>query len=554
MDALRFAALQNQWLALSCEQHPIRAAGLGIDAFGETLGDFEEGSVRSFHQRYLDILRDLEGVHLDDLPQRRRHDLLMLRADAGRQCLLHDLQPHRRAPYIYPERVGQALHLLLGAESRPTHVTAERVLNCLEQVPGLFSAAMDNLVAEDVPAEWCKMGLSSTEGLLRFLQDNLGQLASSPGLDVPRFEDALAKAGGAAGDFRSFLSDMEGSCGGVFAAGPEHVESMLEQFHLLPDVDCGALYRFGEDKVAEYEELMHRYAGMIAPGEDWRVALEQLKDDHPDPADLLSAYQEARDAALHHVLEHQLITVPDGQDCAVAETPSYLRSSIPLGVMNVTPPFAKDDFSRLLITPIDVTGDPDSYRDHLREQNYGFIRSITFHEIYPGHHLQSVLHKQVAGPIRKTFRSPLFVEGWGLYTEDLMEETGFLDTPALKFFQARNALWRALRIIIDVGLHTGEMGADEAASLLSERVGQGSHMARGEVLRYTRHDNATYQSCYMYGKTMIMELREKYREALGPAFTLRGFHDQLCAHGSPPVSLVEEILLGDVNQSDREGE
>ena len=152
MDALRFAALQNQWLALSCEQHPIRAAGLGIDAFGETLGDFEEGSVRSFHQRYLDILRDLEGVHLDDLPQRRRHDLLMLRADAGRQCLLHDLQPHRRAPYIYPERVGQALHLLLGAESRPTHVTAERVLNCLEQVPGLFSAAMDNLVAEDVPA------------------------------------------------------------------------------------------------------------------------------------------------------------------------------------------------------------------------------------------------------------------------------------------------------------------------------------------------------------------------------------------------------------------
>ena len=552
MDALRFAALQNQWLALSCEQNPINAAGLGIDAFGEALGDFQDGSVRSFHQRSLDILRDLQLVDLDDLPQRMRHDLLMLQADARRQCLLHDLEPHRRAPYIYPERVGQALQLLLGVESRPTDVTGELIVNCLEQVPGLFASAMDNLVADDVPAEWCTMGLSSAEGLLRFLQDNLGRLASSSGLGTSRFENALAKAERAAGDFRSFLSDMEGSCGGSFAAGPGNMESMLEQFHLLPDVDCRVLYRFGEDKVAEYEELMHRYAEMIAPGEDWRVALEQLKDDHPAPADLLSAYQEARDAALHHILEHQLITVPDGQECAVAETPSYLRSSIPLGVMNVTPPFARDNFSRLLITPIDVNGDPDNYRDHLREQNYGFIRSITFHEIYPGHHLQSVLHKRVAGPIRKKFRSPLFVEGWGLYTEDLMEETGFLDTPALKFFQARNALWRALRIIIDVGLHTGEMSADEAASLLSERVGQGSHMAKGEVLRYTRHDNPTYQSCYMYGKTMIMDLREKYRKALGPAFTLRGFHDQLCAHGSPPVSLVEQILLTeDVNQGNR---
>ncbi len=140
------------------------------------------------------------------------------------------------------------------------------------------------------------------------------------------------------------------------------------------------------------------------------------------------------------------------------------------------------------------------------------------------------------------FKTPQFVEGWGLYVEDVLEESGFLADPRLRLVKQRNALWRALRVVVDVGLHTGGLTIEQATEVMQREAGMERHMAAGEVRRYTRHDNPTYPSSYMLGKDLIHQLRGEHRRRLGASFTLRGFHDELLAHGSPPLNLLRPVL------------
>src|SRR5699024_5451399 len=111
-----------------------------------------------------------------------------------------------------------------------------------------------------------------------------------------------------------------------------------------------------------------------------------------------------------------LLTVPQDQECVVAPLPEFRRAGLPLGEMRTVPPYATSLVSQFLITPADPSAPPERVAGHERDNCPTFIRSIVGHETYPGHHLQSVHH--VLGTAEDSFlrffRTPLFVEGWGL--------------------------------------------------------------------------------------------------------------------------------------------
>jgi uncharacterized protein (DUF885 family) len=113
-----------------------------------------------------------------------------------------------------------------------------------------------------------------------------------------------------------------------------------------------------------------------------------------------------------------------------------------------------------------------------------------------------------------------------------------------KFFQRVHLLWRALRIVLDVGLHTRGMTVDEAVRLLVDRVHFDRHNAEAEVRRYCA--NPAYQLCYAVGRRELQKLRHAYFAARGPGLSLRPFHDAVLRYGGLPVSLIRWGLgLGD---------
>jgi uncharacterized protein (DUF885 family) len=136
--------------------------------------------------------------------------------------------------------------------------------------------------------------------------------------------------------------------------------------------------------------------------------------------------------------------------------------------------------------------------------------------------------------VRRILSTPATREGWALYCETLMADEGFLEPPQ-RFFQAHHLLWRALRIIIDVSLHTRGMTWQEASKMLQDELGFDARLADAEARRYCAYP--TYQLCYAVGRREILQLRDDARKSRGAKFSLSGFHNELLAYGSYPTAL-----------------
>ncbi|MFN8497952.1 MAG: DUF885 domain-containing protein [Anaerolineae bacterium] len=538
-------ALVNEYLAFVFQTDPIRATQLGVHDHDDELGALTQDAIAAEATRRRDFLRRFEAIAPEGLSADEQMDRRVAILDLETSLRRHDdLRIWERAPYWYLERLGGALSPLMSRHDAPPEVRGERLLARLNQLPDYLGAAQANLT-DDAPPLYVDMGLTAARGLEQFLGDAVAGFAETlPDALHGDIATAATRSRASLNEFATFLRDLRGRAHGSYACGPAHFDFLLQRFHLL-DMDHQSLYQFGLERMAEDRARLEAYAREQDPSRTWIEQIDRVKEDHPQPAEFKDSYEREMWRARAHCVERDLITIPEGEVCHMVWVPAYLRASLPIAVMGTTPPFEAGLESEWLITPLDPEATPERQRQHMRDNCYAFARSIALHEIYPGHHLQKVHHKLVtsASPMRRYFSSPVFVEGWGLYTEDLFEETGFIHEPPVMLFKLRNALWRSVRVVIDTGLHTRDMGFEEAVALLRDQVALDTHMAEGEVRRYTTHNNPTYPSSYLVGKTQIQKLREEWREQQDSAYSLKAFHDTLLSYGSPPVALIAGRML-----------
>jgi hypothetical protein len=521
---------------------PVLASEQGDHRRSDSLGDADADALAAqadARRRMLDAA-EAEPVPADGSVAWLEHQVLLTEL---RTAVAQDehVRAWQRAPYWYPERLGDALSVLMAGGDPAEQGRA--LLGRLRQIPGYLVTAKANLTT-DTPPLWAEMGQASATGLSRFLDTAVtgfaGTLPSSLAADVTA---AAAAAQPGVQDFASWCAELAGRGTGRWQGGREYFDRLLRDFQHL-DVDADGLAESGRQRVDAEQARLDEFAAALDPARGWREQIDAVKSDHPEPADLLQAYGSAMRDAARHTEQADLLAVPDGETCVMDWVPEYRREGLPLGCMATSPPFATGLRSEFLITPNDPAAPEPQRAQHMRDNCFVFISSIAGHETYPGHHLQAVHHKlgTPVGSIRRFVPSPQSVEGWGLYTEDLLEESGFMRDDRVRLFKRRNALWRALRIVIDTGLHTSALTVPQAVDLLVDRAGMDRHMAAGEVRRYTRHDNPTYPSSYALGRDGFHRVRERARVREGAGFSLRSFHDRLLSFGSPPVALVGRVL------------
>lgn len=543
--ASELQTLIDDYLTYVLARDPIEATQLGVHDYDDTLTDLSPDALddeiarrKAFQARFAamdraaldaDAAMDLDVARLDVATALRR---------------LETRPPMQTAPYWVVEQLGTAFSALMRDDGQPPALQAERLLARLRLAPAYLATAQAAL-SPQTAALHVEMALTAIKGLQRFLARAVGGFArdAAPSL-VAEMAVATAALQAALDDFARFLQEFAPRAVGSFACGAALFDFLLREFHQL-DLDHRELAEFGYERMVHDKAALEAYARELAPTRSWVEQIEAVKDDHPQGADFLKSYHAEMVRARAHCVATDLVTLPAGEVADVKWLPDYLAAGAPLGLMFTTPPFAPGLASDLVITPLDPDAPPERQRQHMRDNCYAFARSITLHEIYPGHHTQRVHHKlaTAASPMRRYFSSPVFVEGWGLYTEDLMEETGFMVEPAVRLFKLRNALWRSARVVVDSGLHTRGMSFDEAVQLMVDQVHLDRRMAEGEVRRYTTHDNPTYPSAYLLGKMAIHDLRRRYQAQQGAAFSLRDFHDKLLSYGSPPLKLVAARML-----------
>jgi uncharacterized protein (DUF885 family) len=455
---------------------------------------------------------------------------------------LEEARPARRDPAFYLDEILYGVYYLVEHDFAPLPDRARAAARRLLEVKRLLRQAKANLSDPAVvPREWVGAALQQIHGSLIFLSHLARDLAARAGSAGPEFERASIEAVRALDEFGDFLrSRLLGEARGSFAAGRNLFELLLRAQHgIEPDAD--ALDEFGRSLVSDTEVLLAEAARAVDTRRPWQDLVGEWKADHPSEERLVEEYRLEVRRARDFVLARGLATLPDGETLRVVETPPFQRAVSPFAAYVAPAPFDAGREGVLWVTPPD-DGSPAQTRarmlqDHMRPA----IPATVVHEAYPGHHLQMSVACDIPSRVRRSCATPVLVEGWAFYCEELMAEQSYYPDARCRVLQLKDVLWRASRVVIDVGLHTRGMTVDQATALLIETARLDPTNARAEVLRYTRMP--TQPMSYAVGRQAILDLRETFRHRLGASFDLKLFHDELLSYGSIPVGLIRDRML-----------
>lgn len=435
---------------------------------------------------------------------------------------------------------GQIGRLLEPAAVEPPEERARSLLTVLEELPRRLDLARENL--QNPPRRFTEAAIFKTQGTLASLQADGAALAQALPGAAADFAARLETAVSALQSFERFLEeDLLPESNGSWAVGKEHYDYILEHRWFF-EQDAEQILERGLRAFETTEALAQEVSERIQPGKHWSEVYEQLKDQHPPADGIKAAYQRSIDAAQVFVREQQIVSLPDGEQVITVDTPPAMRRSSPFGTFQSVDRFGTDLEGKLVLTPIESWMTPEQQAQRLRSHHDAWIPIIAVHEAYPGHHVDALKTRENPRLLRKIAREPIFSEGWGLFTEEMMFEQGFLQGDDVRLTQLRNRLWRAARVILDVSLHTGRMSYDEAVDFLVERVRFERYAAELEVGMYTLRP--TYVLGYLIGMQEIMSIRSDWIEANGEPEPPSEFYDQLLRVGSIPPVLVRESLLG----------
>ncbi|MDU0354458.1 DUF885 domain-containing protein [Paraglaciecola aquimarina] len=169
------------------------------------------------------------------------------------------------------------------------------------------------------------------------------------------------------------------------------------------------------------------------------------------------------------------------------------------------------------------------------------LEALSLHEAIPGHHLQNALAMELDLPqFRRTLSHSAFTEGWALYSERLGKEAGFYQDPYSDFGRLGYEMWRAVRLVVDTGIHAFGWTRQQAIDYLASHTALTTKSVEDQIDRYISWPGQALS--YKMGEIKIRHLRQKAETTLGTKFNIRLFHDTVIGQGSLPIAVLEEVV------------
>jgi len=534
-----FETLVDNYLKWKYTFNPVYASRLGLSSYDGEIGNFSKEAEEEAISKLYGFKFSGEKISSDDLNYDNKIDRLFLLRDIELSLIrMERIRSREKNPLLYMDEALDSIHTLMLKSYRPLEYTASMILKRMEKIPRLFKEGKENLsFCPPVFLEVTSETIDHAADFINTVTQSYGRI--SPSLEAD-FEKASKKVKEAIIDFKGFINTITPGEENSFAVGKETFSDLVKTGYMI-DKTLEEILETGEKCFASISYKLTNLASELDPSQSWYEIYRLLKKENPGPSGVLKMYLDYMNDARQYLIDNDIVTIPEDVFLDVDETPAFVRPVIPVAAYLSPGPYDEVQRGVFWVTPLQEELSEKEKENLTGEHNIYTARVTAPHEAYPGHHLQLCLSNRQKSNLRKQSHSDIFVEGWGLYCEEMMKEVGYMKGVKLELAQQVDQLMRAARVIIDVRLHTMGMTIKEAKDFMTDIVLVSPSTARVEVNRYTM--TPTQPLSYMIGQLEIMSLREEYKKLKGDSFTLKDFHDKILSFGSSPIKIIRQMLL-----------
>ena len=541
----RLDALATQYFDALWKLDPIRATDAGVHDYDDKVGDY---TAEGYAERIALARRfrtQLAAIDPESFGAVGADDAQILAARLDETLVkLQTRETWRHAPSTYTSLAANAIYSLVARNFAPAKTRMRDVIVRERQLPALLAAGKANVTSVDaVTAEIARRNVAGT---IDFFATVI-PLAVVPLADASTRADFKAANDATLAALRDYQQSLESGAfahpSGSFAIGPRVFERMLALQELMP-ISLATYERVGQDALTRTKAEFVDTAKKIDPAKPPEEVAASLGADHPAPDALLRTASDDIVKLRAFVVSHHILSLPGGvEDIKVVPTPEFARATT-FASLNAPGPLEKTATEAYY----NITPPEDAWSAAQKEQHLAFFNTysfpiVTLHEVMPGHYVNYALDRtERLSLIRRVFPSPSFSEGWAHYDEQMMVDEGWGNgDPHVRLAQLQAALQRECRYLVGLREHTAGMSVDEATRFFEENAFMAEVTARREALRGTQDPLYGY---YTLGKLEILKLRTDFQKKMGSKYSLELFHDELLAHGDPPIAIARKTLLG----------
>jgi uncharacterized protein (DUF885 family) len=451
--------------------------------------------------------------------------------------------------------VADSFARILSTEYAPLDQRLRTTLKRLANVPAYYAAAKQSI--KNPTREHTQLAIEQNQGALAIFGDELNKQIVDSGLSEHErllFTQRLAATQAAINDYVAWLQAMQQQFtpgnSRSFRLGKELYEQKFALNIQTGDTPQALYQRALQEKerllarmTVLADQLWPKYFPNTAPPENRmdRIGrlIDKLSEQHVARAEFFAEIERQIPELAKWVTDHQLLTLDATKPLKVRVTPAYQRG-IALAGIEAPGPYDANAATYFDVLPLEDLP-PERAESLLREYNRWMLPILNIHEAIPGHYAQLMHANKSASRIKAIFGNGAMIEGWAVYGERMMLESGYGDSTAeMWLLYSKWSLRSICNTILDYSVHVLDMSEADAKQLLIRDAFQSQEEASGKWRRVQL--TQVQLTSYFAGYSAIYELRERQKRELGAGFDLKRFHEQFLSYGNASVSAIRELM------------
>jgi uncharacterized protein (DUF885 family) len=508
--------------------------GMPLD---EMLDDYSVAGLEAQRKFYEGFQSRVNGLNAASLDKEQQADVEIMKNYIDLAMLeLNTIQSFKHNPTVYVELAGNALFVPSVLEYAPKEQRFHDIVKRLEKFPTLFAQAKANLM--DAPDVWNRVAREENQGNIDLIDHGLRQQVPEP--QKADYDRAATGALATLKDFSGFLEKDLSKRKSDWRLGKENYAKKF-QYVLITGKSPEQLLSEAE---ADLQKIRQEMEKLAAP-KSVKAALDEIAMHHATPDTYMAEAKKALEQATAFVRDKGLLTLPPRSNLAVIDTPEFMRGIFAVGGFNAAPPLQPDLGAFYWITPIPKTWPPERIESKLREYNNYGVQHLTIHEAMPGHYVQLEYANDVEPKSRRLLRNVFgngpYVEGWAVYTQQMMTDQGYLNNdPGMRLTLMKQLLRVLANTILDVRLQTMGMTDQQALDLMIQDTYQEREEATAKLQRAQL--SSSQLPTYYAGWKGWLQVRDRYQQKQGASFSLREFHERALKESAVPLPTLERLL------------